>query len=327
MRTADLVAMDQQIPQRDFGAHAIAAAGMPPRWTAWLAQLLPRGADPWLLAGLAAGFLLLYLPTYADLARWVWDRDEQAHGPVILGVSAWLLWRLRHPLAALDGRAAPLAGGLVLGAGLLLYVFGRTQAIGMVETASQIPVLAGLLLVFKGWAALRLAWFPLFFLIFMVPLPSALVAAATTPLKAAVSIVAEELLHHMGYPVARSGVILAVGQYQMLVADACAGLNSMLTLEALGLLYMKLMGYTSALRNTLLAILVIPIAFIANIVRVMVLVLVTFHFGDEAGQGFVHDFAGLVLFMVGLLLMLAADQLLRWLLPSSQSAATAERPA
>ncbi|WP_292454089.1 exosortase B [Methylibium sp.] len=310
-----------------MSARAIAALGMPTRWTAWQAHLLPRGADPWLLAGLAGGFFLLYLPTYADLARWVWDRDEQAHGPIILGVSAWLLWRLRHPLAVLDGRAAPVAGGLVLGSGLLLYVFGRTQAIGMLETASQILVLAGLLLLFKGWAALRLAWFPLFFLIFMVPLPSALVAAATTPLKAAVSYVAEELLHLMGYPVARSGVILSVGQYQMLVADACAGLNSMLTLEALGLLYMKLMGHTSALRNTLLAMLVIPIAFVANIVRVMVLVLVTFHLGDEAGQGFVHDFAGLVLFMVGLSLILAADQMLGWLRPRPRLAATAERPA
>ncbi|MEZ5643425.1 MAG: exosortase/archaeosortase family protein [Burkholderiaceae bacterium] len=84
------------------------------------------------------------------------------------------------------------------------------------------------------------------------------------------------------------------------MADACAGLNSMFTLEALGLLHMHLMGYTNPVRNTLLAILIIPIAFIANIIRVMILVLVTFHLGDEAGQGFVHDFAGMVLFMAGL---------------------------
>jgi exosortase/archaeosortase family protein len=85
----------------------------------------------------------------------------------------------------------------------------------------------------------------------------------------------------------------------------------MFTLEALGLLYMHLMRYTNAVRNTFLAILIIPISFIANIVRVMILVLVTYHFGDEAGQGFVHGFAGMVLFMAGLLLMLATDKLLR----------------
>ena len=111
-------------------------------------------------------------------------------------------------------------------------------------------------------------------------------------------------------PGSGTGVILTVGPYQLLVADACAGLNSMFTLEALGLLYMNLMGYTSKLRNVLLAILVVPIAFVANVIRVIILILVTYHFGDEAGQGFVHTFAGMVLFGVGLTMMLATDGLL-----------------
>ena len=81
----------------------------------------------------------------------------------------------------------------------------------------------------------------------------------------------------------------------------------MFTLEALGLLYMNLMKYTSVARNVVLTILVVPIAFGANIVRVMILVLVTYHFGDAAGQGFVHSFAGMVLFMVGLIFVLLAD--------------------
>ena len=114
----------------------------------------------------------------------------------------------------------------------------------------------------------------------------------------------------MGYPVARAGVVLSVGPYQLLVADACSGLNSMFTLEALGLLYMNLMNYTNGVRNTVLALLIIPISFAANIVRVMILVLVTYHFGDEAGQGFIHGFAGMVLFMVGLALMLVTDRVL-----------------
>jgi exosortase len=103
---------------------------------------------------------------------------------------------------------------------------------------------------------------------------------------------------------------MTVGPYQLLVADACAGLNSMFTLEALGLLYMQLMNYKSAVRNVFLAIVVIPISFFANIIRVIILVLVTYHFGDEAGQGFVHGFAGMVLFMVALTLILFVDGLL-----------------
>jgi exosortase len=141
-----------------------------------------------------------------------------------------------------------------------------------------------------------------------------------------VSYVAEALMHHAGYPIARTGVILSVGPYQLLVADACAGLNSMFTLEALGLLYMNLMGYTSKLRNVLLAILVIPIAFIANVIRVIILILVTYHFGDEAGQGFVHTFAGMVLFGVGLMMMLATDTVLGRTLGQSHKSRQTKKP-
>jgi len=84
----------------------------------------------------------------------------------------------------------------------------------------------------------------------------------------------------------------------------------MFTLEALGMLYMNLMKYTSPARNVTLALLLVPTAFAANIVRVMILVLVTYHFGDEAGQGFVHGFAGMVLFMVALGFMLILDKVL-----------------
>lgn len=269
--------------------------------------------DRWAACAVAAGFLLLYLPTYWTLARSVWLTDEQGHGPIILALGVWLLLRARHELADLPQRPAR-SGWALLGVSLLLYVVGRSQAVLMFEVGSQIGVLASLLLLSGGWPALRSVWFPLFFLLFMVPLPEALVAAVTAPLKSAVSAAASTLLYQIGYPVGRSGVILTVGPYQLLVADACAGLNSMFTLEALGMLYMSLMQYTSKLRNVLLAVLLVPIAFVSNVVRVMVLVMVTFHFGDEAGQGFVHGFAGLVLFVVALMLMLVVDRLLGGLL-------------
>ena len=266
---------------------------------------------------LAGGFALLFLPFYAELARTVWASDEQGHGPIILAVSFWLLYARRHQIAQALARPQPWLGWPLIVFACLLYAFGRSQDIIMFAGASQIILLAGLLLVFRGPAALKAAFFPLFFLIFMIPLPEALVAAVTAPLKSAVSAVASSLLYHMGYPVGRSGVIMTVGPYQLLVADACAGLNSMFTLEALGLLYMNLMGYTSIKRNVALAILLIPIAFAANIVRVMILVLVTYHFGDEAGQGFVHGFAGMVLFMVALVLMLSTDKLLGLFIPAN----------
>lgn len=273
-------------------------------------SFIPKGVDVVVLGLLLAGLTLLYLPIYAELARTIWSTDEQGHGPIIFAVSAWLFYNLRHELAALTSKPMMGAGFAALLLGLTAYVLGRSQSFLALAVGSQILILTSLMLLFLGRSALRLVWFPLFFLVFMTPFPEALVAAVTGPLKSAVSAVAAELLYALGYPVSRVGVILNVGQYQLLVADACAGLNSMFTLEALGLLYMNLMKYTSVTRNVVLSVLVVPIAFAANIVRVMVLVLVTYHFGDAAGQGFVHSFAGMVLFIVGLVFVLLTDHAL-----------------
>lgn len=179
------------------------------------------------------------------------------------------------------------------------------------EIGSLIPALAGSVLLLRGRKALAAVWFPLFFMIFMIPLPGFFVDAVTQPMKMAVSYFAEAILFAAGYPIARSGVILQIGQYQLLVADACAGLHTLFTLEAMGLLYLNLVQHSSAVRNIVLALLIIPISFVSNVVRVIVLTLVTYHLGDEAGQGFLHGFAGMVLFLSGLLLIIVADSLLR----------------
>ncbi len=286
--------------------------------------VFPPGMDRIVLGLLLAGFFALYVPSYVDVARTVWTTDEQGHGPIILAVSLWLLYNHRHALAALPVQPSWGLGLPLLVVGLVFYALGRSQSFLGVEVGSQILLLCALTLGFLGKRALRLIWFPLFFLAFMTPLPEVLVADVTAPLKSAVSTVSAHLLYALGYPVSRAGVVLNVGQYQLLVADACAGLNSMFTLEALGLLYMNLMQYTSVARNVTLSILVIPIAFLANVVRVLVLVLVTYHFGDAAGQGFVHGFAGMVLFLVGLVLVLSTDYLLGWVF--KEPATTGAKP-
>lgn len=259
------------------------------------------------LAIICAGWLAMFVPAYVGLANTIWASDAQGHGPIILGVSLWLLWRKKDALAALNRKPMPWVASCFLLVGVLAYAIGRSQTVWTLEIGAQILVLISLLLFFYGKSGVIAVWFPLIFLVFMIPWPGEWIDAVTGPLKAAVSVVASSLLYASGYPVARSGVILTVGQYQLLVADACAGLNSLFTLEALGLLYMNLMKYTSAARNVALAIVIVPISFIANVIRVMILVLVTYHFGDAAGQGFVHSFAGAVLFMVALALILMAD--------------------
>jgi len=260
----------------------------------------------------ALGLAVMYVPTYVDLAHGLWQQEAYAHGPIILGVVAWLVWRQRAALASGGTvRSAQLAGWAMLALGLVLYAVGRSQGIAVFEVGSHLPVLAGTVLLLLGWRALARLWFPLFFLVFLVPLPGFMIDVATAPLKNFVSHIVESMLYELGYPIARAGVILMIGQYQMLVTDACSGLNSLYSLAALGFLYLYLTGPGTPARSTVLLASIAPIALVANVVRVLTLTLITFYLGEEAGQSFLHGFAGMTLFAIALLLLLGLDALLQ----------------
>ena len=262
---------------------------------------------------IAVGLLVLYVPTFYSLATGLWTNEDQAHGPIILLLSLWLMIRQWPDMLKIsDGKSITNSGWVVFLAALLCYVIGRSQQILVFEISSFILILSAILLIKKGFVALKVMWFPLFFLLFMIPLPGSLVSFLTMPMKMAVSYVAEQILFLFDYPIARNGVILQIGQYQLLVADACAGLQTLLTLEALGLFYLNLVNHSSVYRNVILAILIVPISFSANVIRVIVLTLITYHFGDAAGQGFLHDFAGMVLFVSALILILSVDGILQY---------------
>lgn len=270
------------------------------RWRQWLPLLT-----------LAVALLGLYLPTVLGLANSVWRSDQNAHGPLVLAIACWFWWYRWRQMPAWPRQPAPVAGYLLLAIALLLYVVGSSQQVHLLAMGSLIPLLMGLVLLLFGARQLRYMWFGFFFLLFVIPLPGSLIDTLTQPMKLLVSIGAEQLLYMLGYPVARSGVVLNVGSYQLLVADACAGLNSLFTLEALGLLYLNVVRHSSPLRNLLLAILIVPISFTANLIRVVSLALITYHWGDAAGQGFLHEFSGMLLFLSALLLIVFTDGLLR----------------
>lgn len=264
---------------------------------------------------LAAGLLAMYIPTYVALDETIWNLVGQGHGPVMLALTLWLIYQRWPTWIALPDRPATVPGGVILLCGLLVYLLGRSQDVLYLDTASQMLVLAGLCLLYKGFPGLKVMAFPLLFLITIVPLPASFVDQITGPLKSGVSHVSENLMHLLGYPIGRSGVMLTIGQYQLLVADACAGLNSVFALEAIGIFYMSVVQHTRKIRNVLLALLILPISFVSNVVRVISLVLITYYFGDEVGQGFVHDFAGILLFMVATALTIGVDSLLGIFLP------------
>jgi exosortase len=244
-----------------------------------------------------------------EVATKTWTGEQGGHGPLVLATGLWAVWR---ELKGKDVERRPgnLAIAIPLLAGTLgLFIIARITGILELEAFLMYgAVISGAYLLF-GSAVMRAIWFPLVYLAFALPPPDTVVAFVTQPIKIAISTWAVSTLQLLGYPIASSGVTIQIAQYQLLVAAACAGLNSIVTLTALCVFYVYLRRRSDPVAFLVIAIAAIPVAIIANFVRVISLVLITYYFGDAVAQGFVHDFAGLLMFSVALLAVFGIDQL------------------
>jgi exosortase len=249
---------------------------------------------------LAAGIGALLLVSYARFAQGIWNVEGNDHAPVLVAITLFLLWRGRHEFAAAVPPPGAIWPGVVLAAGLLVFVFGVRTRIAFFESLSHVVIVAGAMLLVGGAALLRKFRFALSFLLLSAPIPSFVLAMVTAGLKMQVTTVAVELLYALGYPIADQGTVITMGHYQLLVAEACAGMNSIISLSAVGLVYLYLAPPQRTWQLVLCLASIIPIAIAANVLRIVALSLITYYLGDEAGQGFLHEFAGIVMFLFSL---------------------------
>lgn len=273
-----------------------------------------QGPEIWSYLPLLVGLALLAGPTVVTLGEQVWSKEAGAHGPIVLLTGLWLIWRKQGELRAAAEPGAAWLTALMLLVALPTYVFGRAYDYVSLEAAGLYGVGVAVMHAKFGLRALRRTWFPLVYLAFLIPPPGWLMDSITAPLKLFVSYVTTAGLQLFGVPVYREGVTLMVAQYQLLVEDACSGMNSMTGLVAISLFYIYLLRNASWRYSLFLVCMVIPIAVIANIIRVATLVLLTYFFGDAVAQGFLHMAAGLLLFTSALLLVFLVDHLMSFVL-------------
>ncbi|MCH8181049.1 MAG: exosortase B [Proteobacteria bacterium] len=293
------------VDQADQAAKAPPAAGLLPLPTELVVLFL----------GLFGMFSLTLYDLFFSVDAGLWNKDEHSHGPIMLGLSLWLLhqrWR------EFDGKTDGSASGtwlawVLFAIGFAFYVPGRALNIIYFEVFAFLPMMIGVVALVGGWPLLNKLKFPLFFLVFMVPIPGFVLDPISHFVKLHISITVAEILWWLGYPISHTGVVLTIGQYQLLVADACAGMRTLFMLEAMGIFYLNVVRHSSLLRNVVLSLLIVPISFVANMLRVLFLALLTYHWGDEVGQGYLHGFAGIVLFVIALVLTISTDGLLRWI--------------
>lgn len=256
------------------------------------------------------GLTTIVAPTIVSLARQHWSSPEGAHGPIILATGCWLVWRLRDVLRR---EAVPMTSSawLLLFASLaLIYAFARAFGILSLEAATAYAIVVSAIVIRCGTTLVLRYWFPLFYLAFLIPPPATIVAELTRPLRMWISSFSVDLLHTMGYPVAIAGVTIQIAQYELLVRTACAGLGSMMTLCAVGLFYVHLRRGAGTFYSGALLAAIIPIAVLANLLRVIVLTLLTLYFGIAIAQGVAHDFAGLFMFCIAMMGLFATDSAL-----------------
>lgn len=260
---------------------------------------------------LAAGVAVLAVPTMLFVARESWSTEQGAHGPIVLFTGIWLLTRQWGEAASVARRPDAHRVWILLGVFLPLYLVARiTQIVELEGYMMYANLLIALYSVIGGEAMKRL-WFPIFYLAFMFPPPESIVAAVTVPMKMGLSHAAIAFLDMFGYPIAGEGVRIYIGQYELLVAAACSGLNSIISLSAISLFYIYVRHQADWRYALLLVIFIVPVAVLANFVRVLILILLTYHAGEAAAQGFLHNFAGIVMFAVALVTIFALDAVLK----------------
>jgi exosortase len=251
--------------------------------------------------------LVLAVPTFVRLGKQVWSMEIGAHGPIVLATGVWLLWRKWGAMtaAAKPGNVLLTLAGLIAAMGF--YVFGRAYDFISLEALGLYGFFVALLHDRFGLKALLTNWFPIFYLGLLLPAPGWLIDELTAPLKLLVSYLAAAMVEPFGIPIIREGVTMTVGPYQLLVEDACSGMNSLIGLIAITLFYIYLLRNASWRYSAFLVCLIIPVAIMANVLRIITLILLTYFFGDAVGQGFLHITAGLFLFAISLLIMFLID--------------------
>ncbi|WP_425228642.1 exosortase V [Sphingomonas sp.] len=281
----------------------------PPR----LRRPLPALRIDWRLLPLLIGAALLVVPTMQGIAAVSWSTEQGAHGPIVLAIALWLFFRRWSAIRALAAPGSALRGGAALAICLLSYMVARVAGSIVLESAAMYGALVATLYLLVGWRAMKAAWFPIAYFLFVLPPPGSWVATATQPLRLGISGIAVSLLAQLGLPVAQSGLTIYIGQYALEVKAACSGLNSIISLSAIGLFYVYIRHSARPAYVLMMAAVIVAMAVLANFVRVILLILITYYMGNEAAQGFLHQFAGMTMFAVALAGTIAIDSVLsRW---------------
>jgi exosortase len=265
----------------------------------------------WLWPGAALVLVLayLYLTILHRLVDEWWTDPNFSHGFFVPPFAAFLIWKNRDRLRTVTVRPS-FSGLAVVALGLVVLVLGVLGAELFLSRSSLLVVLAGLVIYFKGWKYFRVIFFPWLFLFLMVPPPTLIMNHITIPLQFVASDLATWFLRIAGVPVLQNGNIIQLPNMALDVVEACSGIRSLISLGVMAIIYGYLLESSNTVR-VLLALAAIPIAVLANGLRIMGTGVTGLYWEPSKAQGFFHEFSGWVIFVIALIALYLVHQALR----------------
>jgi len=273
----------------------------------------------WQGAALLALLVWLYASILARLfQQWLHDQNF-SHGIFVPLFALFVIWQDRKRL--MEIRTAPSWTGLVLIViALGMLVLGVLGAELFFSRTSLLVLLAGLIVLFQGWAMFSAVLFPWAVLILMIPIPALLLQRVTFPLQVLASKLSSDFLPLCGVPVLREGNVIVLPAMPLEVAEACSGIRSLLSLVTLAIIYGYLMDKRTWVR-VVLAISAVPIAVAANGFRIFGTGLLVQYWDPDKAQGFFHLFSGWLIFVASLIMLFALHYIIRAIWPEEASTA------
>jgi len=245
---------------------------------------------------------------------------DYSHGFIVAPLAIFFAWERRRDLARCP--VEPSWWGVIpLALGALALAVGRLGVEQMAMRTAFVLTLNGLVLLLLGRRVYRMLAFPLVFLFLMVPLPQSLANNITFPLQLIATDLSMIPLYWLQIPALREGNIIHLAETQLLVAEACSGLRSVMALGTLGVVFAYFFRKNWAERLILIA-LTLPIAILVNAFRVALTGYLTDRFGEAAAEGVIHQTEGFFTFGLAFALLLFSAWLLRLFWPQRRRGST-----
>jgi exosortase len=273
-----------------------------------------RGVSPAALIACLVAAGILYYGVGAGLLRdWLHD-DNYSHGLLIVPLALYFVWERRQKLVNLP--LQPNLLGLVIVAGSLVTLIAGTLGAELFLTRiSIIGTIAGAVLFLAGWQYLRVLAFPVTFLLLMIPIPAIIFNQIAFPLQIFASQFGTAVIQGAGVPVLREGNVIALANTTLEVVEACSGIRSLISLLTLGIVYGYFTDHRAWVRVAI-ATSTIPIAIIANGLRVAGTGVLAHYYGRGAADGFFHTFSGWLVFVVAFVMLFVITQALLRVAPA-----------